>query len=44
MSEIALGGITVDRWSRIVFTALGPAKTLNAPTATSSADGIARKP
>ena len=38
----ALCGMTVERWSRIVDTASGPAKTLKAPTATSSVDGMAR--
>ena len=40
---MALAGITFDRCSRIVSIASGPAKTLNAPTATSIAEGIARK-
>ncbi len=41
-SVTALFGITEERWRMMVSTAPGPANTLNAPSATSSADGIAR--
>src|SRR2546423_12387052 len=41
-SDTALFGITEDRCCMIVCTALAPASRLNAPSATSNGDGLAR--